>query len=175
MALIYITGATGAGKSAVKEKLALLGFDAYDEDSPGVGAAHSKQTGLPVSVPLVTNRTPEWFKQHEWRVLDNTLAELHRKAADHLVFLCGNSLPPDILTESFDKVIYLKIDEQTLRQRLTNREDNDYGKSEAELVIILERLRDMDNRYSKSKAIIIDAAKQLDKVVIDIVKTTATD
>ncbi len=164
MPFIYITGPAGSGKSALTKLLNSRGLNVYDEDSPGVGSAHNLQTGQPVTIPGVDERGTDWFSRHEWRLLDSAKSKLMSMATSQTVILFGNSIKPEEQAELFDAVIYLRIDEKTLRGRILKRTDNDYGKSEDEMRRVLDRKQALDDQYSKSTVTIIDATKPLETV-----------
>jgi hypothetical protein len=69
----------------------------------------------------------------------------------------------------FDRIMYLNIDDETILERIKNREENDYGQNEFELKEILARKRDLDEKYSKSDVIHIDAGKSLNEVADQII------
>jgi dephospho-CoA kinase len=169
MPLIYITGIAGSGKSAVQKELKRLGYDSYDVDEPGIGAAHDGQ-GKVVQVPDAVDRSPDWFDTHSWRMVDGAMDKLRKRAETGLVFLCGATTIHEN-TGVFDQTICLDVDEATLRERLAKREDNDFGQSEHELRRILDFHKTATERHRSQGAIIINATQPLDKVVEDILKS----
>ena len=62
-------------------------------------------------------------------------------------------------------VIYLAIDEQTLRDRLASRTSNDFGKAPTELEAILSWHKVGETDYLRLGAAIIDATLPLHDVV----------
>lgn len=171
MSFIYITGPAGSGKSALTELLRTRGFEAYDEDDPSIGSAHNLETGQPVTIPSVDERDADWFSRHEWRILDAAKSRLRSLAATQPVILFGNSVKPDEQAKLFDKVIYLTLDEKTLRERIMDRTGNDYGKSEDEMQRILQRKQELDDKYNGA-APTIDASKPLEEVADAIEQAT---
>lgn len=164
MPFIYITGPAGSGKSALAKLLRTRGFNVFDEDDSDIGSAHNLETGNPVTIPSSDKRDTDWLSRHEWRILDTAKSRLKSQSEIQPVILLGNSIKPDEEAKLFDEVIYLRIDEKTLRERVLERSDNDYGKSEGEMQRILEQKQIMDDQYSKSTATIIDATKPLEEV-----------
>lgn len=67
------------------------------------------------------------------------------------------------------RLFRLTIDEETLRHRIATRTTNDFGKTTAELGLILKwhKILEQDNRHYG--AVMIDATRPLDEVVDDIV------
>ena len=169
MPFIYITGVAGSGKSTVQKELKKRGIESYDEDDPGVGAAHNKITNQPVKVPSADKRTPEWFERHEWRVFPQVLDKLRRLGNKQMVILFGISIDKKVAEAKVDEILYLKVSEGAIRKRLAGRDkrENDYGKNENELQGVLSRKRTMDQRFG-STAIIIDADRPVEEVVRDV-------
>ncbi len=95
-------------------------------------------------------------------------AEFVSRSTTEDIVLCGNSLSDAILQDLNAKLIYLLIDNATLVTRLSERADNDYGKSESELAEIRHRHRVLDDRFL-SKATVIDATLPLETVVAKVI------
>jgi adenylate kinase family enzyme len=165
MALLYITGAPGAGKTTLQRALTEHGYDARDLDNSHLGGPHNKASGLRVVIPPVDQRSPEWFEAHEWRVYPDAMKALKLEASDRDILLCGVAASDGEVLHLFDKILYLKLDDETLRQRIESRIDNDFGKNDFELLQILERKHGLDMKYSSLDVIEIDAEKSLDEVV----------
>lgn len=159
MSLIYITGAPGIGKTTILKELVSRGCEAYDLDGSKLGGAHNKSSGERVTIPSAEDRSPTWFDEHEWRIDVDAVKALLEKAADKPIYICGVSEDDDKIIDLFDKIFYLKLDDETLQNRISERTDNDYGKNESELQDILDRKRKLDLRYKNSAAVIVDATK----------------
>ncbi len=178
MPFVYVTGISGAGKSAVCEELQRRGYDAHDTDREGnavwvnrdTGEVTAKETGLDA-------RTPGWLGQHDWRVVPERVQELASGARGRLVFLCGSTGNENEVWHLFSRTIYLSIDGDTLRHRLETRTTNDFGKSPHELAAVLEWHRVGEDEYRGFGAAIVDATRPLAKVVDDVVRIaeSATD
>jgi dephospho-CoA kinase len=165
MALIYITGVSGCGKSTVQEALKRLGYTAYDVDDTALSGVFDNKTGERITMPPVNQRSPEWFATHSWLIIPEAIKRLKSESIHRLVFLCGAARNDKDFWQLFDTVIWLDVSESTLRQRITERKDNDYGKSESELESILKWHKKATASYKKLGAHIIDANKSLDTVV----------
>lgn len=173
MSLIYVTGVPGTGKSTIQKELERRGYEAYDIDQSRFGGPTNLVTGEPVPMPPIEERGAEWFARHEWRVSRTAIEELKEQSEGRLVYLCGTATTEHLVWDLFDKVLYLQIDETTLRSRLAGRGGNDFGKTEHELLLILERYREAQAGLKDLDAIMIDATGELDTVVSSIlVKTT---
>lgn len=169
MSLIYVTGAPGAGKSTLQKALSQRGLEALDLDGSGLGGPHNKQSGARTVVPPADQRTPEWFDAHEWRIDLSAIEALSQRAQDKDVFLCGVAASDGEMLHYFSKILYLALDDKTLKERILARQGNDYGKNDFELKEILERKRKLDAKYAGLDVIEIDASRTVDEVADDIV------
>lgn len=157
MPFIYVTGAPGSGKSTVKKELGSRGLEVYDIDDAELGGAHHKASGKRVTIPPAHDRAPRWYDEHEWRVDYAAISSLKDKAAHTTIIVCGVAPDDGGILDLFDKIFYLKLDEDKLKKRIMTRTDNDYGKNPNELMHIIERKKKLDARYANSNAVMIDA------------------
>ncbi len=172
MSLIYITGNSGAGKSSVRKELQQRGYEAHDTDEGGITSWRHKVTDVAVNRPNDTkDRTKEWYEEHDWKMSRQKVEELATKAKDKTVYLCGSTSNAGEMLDLFGKIVFLEIDKDTLRNRLLNRADNDFGKAPDELNNILGWHKSFEDEYRRYGAIIVDAARPLSVVVDDIVET----
>jgi dephospho-CoA kinase len=172
MALIYVTGTPGSGKSTIQHELTRLGYIAYDLDDARFGGPFNKASNTHVAMPPIEERTPEWFDAHEWRVYREAVLELQKEMTDKVVYLCGTATTEDAIIDIFDKVIYLNVVEDTLRQRIANRLENDFGKTPHELERILARYREAQASLSSKNYEIIDANSTLNDTIEKILAIT---
>lgn len=168
MALIYITGAPGAGKSTICEELSKRGFETHDMDDPDLGGAHNKLSGERVKIPPAHARTPKWYEDHEWRVYVEALQALKMHSGKQSVFVCGVAPDDSAALPIFDKVIYLTLSDEELIKRIEARKGNDYGKNQFELDTILKRKAVLDEKHSSRDSICLSAQGSVSKVVDDI-------
>ncbi|HSW65817.1 MAG TPA: hypothetical protein VLI54_01600 [Bacillota bacterium] len=172
MGLFYITGVAGSGKSAIEKELHRLGYEAYDVDDPSIGAPYNNQSNTVVVMPPASERTAEWFAAHSWRISRKRIEELKERAKDRAIFVCGTAGNEQQVRSLFDGVLCLDIDEATLRSRIASRTDNDFGHTEQELQMILQRHKAYRESYASSDITIVDATKPLNDVVGLILKST---
>jgi hypothetical protein len=129
--LIYVTGVSGARKSAVCDALRVRGYEAYDADRDGFKSWYDRVTDA-----RATDQR-RWSRQR-WngtaRTGSNSIRRRPRCWRDEHApcptrsSLCGTSAGEDVVWHLFDKVVQLPIGEQTLRRRIETRTDNDFGK-----------------------------------------------
>jgi hypothetical protein len=67
-----------------------------------------------------------------------------------VLFVCGSSRNRDRFLPYFTKVFNLRIDDETMRRRLSERTDNDFGKQPEEVEIMLKLNRRDENRPDRS-------------------------
>jgi len=137
-----VEGLSGAGKSSVYDELIRRGYHAISTDR-----AWKLRTGS------------EWDEQR-------ALSELESPEPD-VLFVCGSSRNRDRFLPYFAKVFNLRIDDDTMRRRLAERTNNDYGKQPEELELMLTLNR---NDEGPAGSIDIDAVRPLDRVVDEVLR-----
>lgn len=170
MPIIYITGISGSGKSTVRQELQGRGYKVYGTDEDGIAFFYHNETGEPVVRRIAPHEhTPQWRSEHTWKVRRETVERLAEANRSEMVFLCGvvaNDV--DELWDLFDRVFALNIDEETLRHRITNRINNDFGKADHELDMLLRWQKTAEDDYTRAGAVVIDAIRPVEWVVDDI-------
>jgi hypothetical protein len=84
-----------------------------------------------------------------------------------VLFVCGSSRNRDHFLPYFTKVFNLRIDDETMRRRLQERTDNDFGKQPEEVEIMLK----LNRRDEKpAGAIDVDATQPLNQVVDELLR-----
>jgi len=170
MPLVFVTGISTSGKSAVAKELSKRGYKAYDTEQHGISAWYNKQTGERVAeLGEMPARNEEWLDQHEWLISTDWLNKIAEKAQRELVFVCGGGANEAEARSLCDKVIWLKTNEATIRKRLQNQRDHDYGTKSHEIDRIIEGNKRGEGEYRGLGAEIIDATQPLKKVVDDII------
>ncbi len=177
MPLFYVTGLSGTGKSTIMGELVARGFEAHGIDEEGYGDWINRKTDKVDEFPHDDKFLDihQWYQDHEWVLSDARISELKSKAdaTEKIIFLCGVAVGDDKVWHYFDKVIGLVIDEATLRERIFQRRDNQFGKSPDEMAEILKWHANYEENYRRIGAAIVDAEQPVDKVVENIL--TAAD
>lgn len=168
MALIWVTGISGAGKSTVRRRLVELGYEAHDADEDGFREWRNRETGLPVEAP--ENWHDEQFgASHAYRLRRDRVEQLTANARDKTVFLVGTVDNELDVWDLFDRVVCLVIDEGTLRRRLETRTTNDFGKAPHELKAILGWHNAHEDNYRRFGAVLVDATQPVNEVAAAVV------
>jgi hypothetical protein len=151
-----VEGLSGAGKSSVYEELIRRGYKAISTDRAWKRLAEP-DTGLPGG--------PTRYSESIWDQ-QKALSELEGPEPD-VLFVCGSSRNRDRFLPYFTAIFNLRIDDDTMRRRLQERTNNDYGKQPEELELML-RLNRSDEK--PAGAIDVDATQPLRQVVDEVLR-----
>jgi gluconate kinase len=135
-----VAGVSGSGKSSVYEELIQRGYKS-----------------------ITTDRA--WKRHTVWDEA-KALSELESPEPD-VLFVCGSSGNRDRFLPYFTKVFNLRIDDDTMRRRLQERTNNDFGKQPDELQLMLRLNRSGEK---PAGAIDVDATQPLDQVVDELLR-----
>ena len=144
-----VEGLSGAGKSSVYEELIGRGYLAISTDRAWKVRADA-DAGVPHSM---------WDERKAVRELERTEPDV--------LFVCGSGRNRDRFLPYFTKVFNLRIDDATMRRRLHERTNNDFGKQAEELELML-RLNRSDEK--PAGAIDVDALQPLDQLVDEVLR-----
>ena len=150
-----VEGLSGAGKSSVYEELIGRGYKAISTDR--AWKRSDPDAGLPGGRAQYANSM--WDEQ-------KAVGELESPEPD-VLFVCGSSRNRDRFLPYFTKIFNLRIDDDTMRRRLHERTNNDFGKQPEELELML-RLNRSDEK--PAGAIDVDATQPLDQVVDEVLR-----
>jgi hypothetical protein len=176
MSLWYMTGLSGAGKSAVLRELRARGFAAHGVDENGYADWISRETGEPQAMPALADLDfRSWYLTHDWVLSLPRITELSHQAAESAdpVFLCGVANGDKDVWHLFTKVITLVADLPTLERRLADRDDNLFGKDPEQLADVAHWHNGYEQTYRSFGAKIIDATRPLCQIVDEILAIAA--
>ena len=139
-----VEGLSGAGKSSVYEELIQRGYKAISTDR---------------AWKFRTDTGSVWDEQKALRELESPEPDV--------LFVCGSSSNRDRFLPYFTEIFNLRIDDDTMRRRLQERTNNDFGKKPEELELML-RLNRSDEKLAG--AIDVDATQPLDQVVDEVLR-----
>lgn len=161
MSRIFVTGASGTGKSSALAELGRRGYRVVDTDDPG------------------------W---REYRAYVEPIDELHRgefhwvekKMTALLDFDDGRSLfvggaarNQSKFYDRFDAVVLLSAPADVMLDRVGRRTTNSYGKTALERAEILADVAEVESLLGEHCTHELDAARPLDEVVADLVTIAA--
>lgn len=142
-----VEGLSGVGKSSVYEELIGRGYAAISTDR-----AWKREAGAGLAESTWDER--------------RAVEELESVEPD-VMFVCGSGAHRDRFLPYFTRVFNLRIDDDTMRRRLRERTNNDFGKRTEDLELMLERNRSGER---PAGAVDVDATRPLDQVVDDVLR-----
>jgi gluconate kinase len=151
-----VEGLSGAGKSSVYEELIRRGYKAISTDRAWKYHA-DPNTGLPGGPPHHDNSM--WDQQKAVSELESPEPEV--------LFVCGSGRNRDRFLPYFTKIFNLRIDDDTMRRRLQERTNNEFGKQPEEVELML-RVNRSDEK--PAGAIDVDATQPLHHVVDELLR-----
>lgn len=164
MALVWVTGNSGAGKSTVGGVLRARGYVALDADDDGFSRWIDRASGEVVVDP--PDPVPEgWLDRYGWVIVRERVEVLVEESRSRVAFLCGSAENEAGVRDLFDLTVCLVIDEDTLRHRLATRTTNTFGRHPEELAAALKWNPLLQSIYESSGATVIDASRPLAEVV----------
>lgn len=175
MSLIYITGIETAGKTTVCNELKKHGYEAYDIDE-GIAHYYNKKSGQRSEwLGSAAARTEAWHQKNDYMMDRDQVAKYAEQATDKPIFLCGTTQNDNVVIDLFDKVIYLYLDEPTLRHRMDKRDSGEFGFAPHEKQAILSWHTSSEQNYRQRGATMIDATQPLDDVLNEIISAVQRD
>ncbi len=159
MRLVYLTGSSGVGKTAVGEELRRRGYAVYDVDADGLARWFENATGVEVRMPPY--RDDAWFAENTYRLPVETVRRIADLGA--LAFICGTVGNDNEIWDLFDTVISLSLDTETLRSRLEGRRGA-FGSSGPELERVLAWHAQVDTDNSRYGALLVNANAPIPEV-----------
>lgn len=165
MSLTYLTGIETAGKTTVCNELKNQGYEAYDIDE-GIAHYYNKKTGQRSEwLGSAAARTKSWHLENDYMMDRDHVAQIKKQAKDKPIFLCGTTQNDEVVLDLFDKIVYLSLDEDTLKARMDKRDSGEFGFAPHEKQAILSWHTSSENAYKKRGAVIVDATQPLGVVV----------
>jgi dephospho-CoA kinase len=148
---ILLTGVSGTGKSTVISKLAAMGFKGVDLDSEGLC---------------------EWDANGDELWLEDEVQLLLDAEDGEALFLAGCAENQVKFYPQFDHVVLLSAPAEVLRERLSTRTTNSYGKDPSEAARIIEQKNTIEPLLRRTATVEVDSNAPLEKVLAAIVGLT---
>lgn len=165
--LLIVTGISGSGKTTVARHLLERGEVAFDSKlNPDLYQFVDDKGNVASSVRL---NDEGWRSTYKWTLNEARLeALLRRYDTASCVFLCGRANLFQYWHKAH-KVLLLKVDEKTLRERLNNESrDNLFAKDKPTQEKLSNDLNAVQDKIASKGAIIIDASKPIGNVIDEI-------
>jgi hypothetical protein len=151
-----VEGLSGSSKSSVYEELIRRGYKAISTDRAWKYPV-DPDTGLPGGP--IRHANPAWDEQKAVGELESPEPEV--------LFVCGSSRNRDRFLRYFTKIFNLRINDDTVRRRLQERTNNDFGRQPEELEHVLTLNRSDE---TPAGAIDVDATQPLRQVVDELLR-----
>lgn len=156
MTAYQIDGISGTGKTSLAAEFIKRGYAAIDSDEV-FAYFGNQETGEPTDEEIQAN----WI----WD-LDKVREMV--SSANGVVFICGGAMNQDKIKDIFDKRFMLVVDDNTLKERLLTRTNNDFGKHPDDLARQLEWNKTIVKEAKSVGSIVIDATKPIKNVADQI-------
>ena len=163
MTLVWVTGTSGVGKSSVCALLKSRGHLAVDADWEGCNHWVDRKSGEVVVDP--PDPVPaNWLDRFAWLISRAEVEALAVSARGRTAFLFGTVENETDVWDLFDLVVCVVVDDETLRERLSTRTTNSFGKHPEELAAALAHNPGAESAYRRRGATIIDGSRPLAEV-----------
>lgn len=150
MSKIFITGASGAGKSTIAKKIRAAGIEAVDIDHGYCAWQHRESRAfLPVNP---SSFSAAFLDAHDWVCNADKVARLLAQPARPIAVV-GISNNQDSILHLFNRVILLQCSADRLVERLATRTDNGFGKTACQREMILGYHRSFEEKMIRGGAI----------------------
>lgn len=170
---ILITGVSGSGKSSICAELNNAGYETYDLDSMSdVAIMIDRQTKQPV-LKIDHHNDAKKIQEMDWIYQEDKLRTLIADQKNEIAFYCGIPSNLNEILPMFSKIILLSVtNPDIIRQRLTNRTSNDFGKSKEVQEWVLAGKDKLEKELREKGAILVSAEIDLSdttKTIIEII------
>ena len=157
--LFQIDGISGTGKTTLAEELTRRGYSAIDADA-AFGYFGNPTTGEPTDEQIQKN----WI----WDLAK--IKALAQSSEGKAVYVCGGAMNQAKVRDCFEKRFLLVVDDETMRRRLLERTNNDFGKHPDELAAQLEWNKGAVEYAKRIGSTVIDATRPIGEVADEVVR-----
>lgn len=179
MSLYFITGAPGAGKSAVTTGMEAKGYAIYDTDDPertGMAGWHSLETGEYVAGYNEVEVTERLLKTHLWKLTDAALEGFVERAESESIYLCGRLRDARPVIEVADRILFLRLPDAVVDERLIRRSqipgEVEWGGEPWQREKSMQVNRQIEEEYRALGAVMINADQPRELVVAAVIEAT---
>lgn len=158
-----IEGVSGTGKTSVATELQRRGYHVIHGDRE-LACKGNPLNGAPLDDETIAKGRGDFtfgHRHHVWRLqqVEALIADKSRA----MTFFCGGSRNSHQFIDLFDQIFVLDVDRETLRQRLENRPDDEFGGRPEEREFVL-RLHENGQDLPRHGTV-IDAKRPLAEVI----------
>ena len=113
---------------------------------------------------------PEVINKVDW-ICDTQKLKSHiEQQKSEIVFYCGASSHTEKMIPLFDALILLTAKESVIRQRLSTRTSNDFGKAKEIQDMVVEWQEGYEKMGKKYGAIVVDTNNELERVAAEVIE-----
>ena len=174
---IWVTGVSGAGKSAVARRLATSGHEAASTD--GVEGLCRWVDGAGRTVRRPAHPDLAWLACHHWVWDEARLDRLLTAGRDRGVrtlFLCGHAANAFELAGRFDRSVLLRLDLATMLARLDDpRRGNDFGRAGRSREHVRAAFEGWQRHLERRVDVVVDATADLPTVLARVIRAATAD
>lgn len=166
-----IEGVSGSGKTSVATELQRRGYHVVHGDRD-LAYKGDPLSGRPLDFSTLDQSRLDMAFRHRHHIWDvEKVKSLMSDKVHRLSFFCGGARNFHSFIDSFDEVFVLEVDVDTLKKRLSERPEDEFGgkPEEQEFVLKLHATKE----ETPGNATIIDATAPLASVVDDILSRCA--
>jgi shikimate kinase len=153
---VFLNGMSGTGKSSVISELAVRGYKAIDTDYGG----WSEVVDVPPSAgPTGLGEGKDWLWQ------EDRIARLLATEDADVLFISGGASNQGTFYARFDHIVLLTAPIELIKERLTHRTNNPYGRNSNDLARVLALKERVEPVLRRIADIEIDTSIPLEQVV----------
>ncbi|MGK2896701.1 MAG: AAA family ATPase [Candidatus Saccharimonadales bacterium] len=168
---ILVTAVAGSGKSTICRALQELGYSALDIESiPGLFELVHEDTGEPMIKHDAGNL--ELVAQGDWNCKVDELQSLLQKQTDDVTYYCGAMSNIKEVRHLFDKVIVLRVSDETTLKRLSTRKVGEFGRTDEIRQWVLSWKSEIEEEWIAAGGIAVSAEGKPDEVAQLVVVAT---
>lgn len=156
--IIFITGMSGSGKSTVLKELASKGYATIDTDNEG----------------YCSYDYDERYQECGWLWKEDEIKGIVNNHLEGVLFISGTVSNQGKFYSYFNEIIYLSAPLSILLVRVQKRANNRYGQTDKERKTIQSDFEQFDAMIKASATTVIDATKDLEKVVEEVESIAAS-
>jgi broad-specificity NMP kinase len=171
MKSVFVSGLSGVGESTLSFLIQDRGYAAYDIEEMGWFSMFNVETGE--ELLEWDNADIELVKKMSWVCDAESLAAHIRQQQGDVAYYCGASSNVAEIGPLFDQIVLLTADEATIRQRLSTRTNNDFGRVREAQDLVLDGKETYERHLTGMGAVVVNANAQPDHVADEVIRRTA--